>query len=286
MADISNTVIPLIFLIIVIIVIGIVSILLAMSGFNRTSNGLQISCASDQCATNMQSGFKRCPIIGPNGQIVPVLAEAASEVCNSQFACDNPVTPFAVQTDGSTNMFGVCPSINGEKIACPCLRNSQCADYVVSYFATNGGNAYAPNNNPSVVSAFGGQRISFPQVTTSTLSSSGVVSDATPLSFNNPGTNFCAVPAAWLPLSGCGFISSNEVTLADITTCMAGGPTSEPAFAPCNQGVLAFISDDATNFTADNINDTLLSCVRGTACPAGQVNVYDTNLNGIVCKSF
>jgi len=94
------------------------------------------------------------------------------------------------------------------------------------------------------------------------------------------------VPAAWLPLSGCGFISSNEVTLADITTCMAGGPTSEPAFAPCNQGVLAFISDDATNFTADNINDTLLSCVRGTACPAGQVNVYDTNLNGIVCKSF
>lgn len=286
MNDISNTLIPLIFIIVVVIIISLVFYLLAISNFNKVNTGLISQCPPGQCATNIQSGFKRCPTTtsGSSTTESGVTVQLSTEVCNSQFACDNNITPFAVQSDGSTNIFGVCP----ENVPCQCLKNAQCAEYILSVFNSKNGNAYGPNNNPDNVSAFGGQRISFPQTTTSVIQSgssmspSSVVSDQTPLSFNNPGTNFCSIPASWLPFVGCGFITSNQVTLEDIQICMAGGPPgSENSFAVCNQGVLAFVTNDSANI---DINTTQLSCVRGMQCPSGQLNVYDTNLGGIVCK--
>lgn len=273
MNDISDILIPLIFIIVVVIIISVVFYLLALSSFNTVKNGLSIQCAPGQCATNLQSGFKRCP----TGNTDAIIAEASIEVCNSQFACDNPLTPFALQSDGSTNMFGVC-STTGD-VACPCLKQAQCSEYILGLFNTNGGNPYATNNNPNNVSAFGGQRISFPQTTT-TLNGS-IVTDQTPISYNNPGSNFCSIPASWLPFAGCGFITSNQITEEDIILCMNGGPPPGGNFSACNQGVLAFVTNDSSNI---DINSLQLSCVRGEQCPVGKMNIYDTNLNQIVCR--
>jgi hypothetical protein len=192
--DTPDIVIPLIILILFIVFIGWMLYLLVTSGFAQvgadTRATLENTCFAGQCPTDIVTGFKDCP---PSD--VPVAYIPGQQVCNGRHICDNPQTPFALQTDGSTNLYGICEP----ETECPCLNYSQCPQYVRSTFTVSNGNAYT---------GLSGQRILFPQV--NTFSTTNGPSTNPPLQFRDPATTFCSVPLSWLPLSnpGCNFVSS------------------------------------------------------------------------------
>jgi len=281
-----DLVIPLVILIIFIVFIGWMSYLLISSGFQTTSPGNPVSsdkrvetnivCAPGQCATDLQSGFKTCPV----NEIDSITVNPAQAVCNSPFVCDNLLTPYAVQSDQSTNISGVCEP-NTE---CPCLKVSQCADYILSAFTTSNGNPYE---------SLGGQRITFPQ-NSSYVANDGSSTDNPPLQFNNPSITFCAASLAWLPLSnpGCNFVSAangNSMNIEDLILCMGmanPGGCSGVFGNACLQGTLALLSSNPDTVTPENISRSQYACVRGEPCPCGQITIFDTNYGGVVCRNI
>lgn len=278
--DISNTILPLIVLIVLIIFIGWMLYLLVSSGFTSvirtTRQGLTgstgavlLSCNAGQCATDLYTGFKICP--EKEDDIVQI--NPGYQVCNSRYICDNPLTPYAVQSDGSTNIYGICE----HKTECPCVNNFRCARYIQSAFTTNGGNPYQ-----SVTS----QRMSFPQTNTF-VGSNNVISTDPPIQFSDPSTTFCTASLQWLTFAnpGCGFTGTLDAQT--LTVCMGlplacNGVTGNP----CLQGTLAIISNNLERVTTQNLNSLQYGCVSGLPCPCGQVAIYDTNYNGIICRSI
>lgn len=139
---------------------------------------VRIDCSPGQCVTNIYSGIKTCP--SNNEDIMSI--NPSIEVCNSPFVCDNPITPFAVQSDGSTNIDGICPT----GVRCRCVRRQFCAEYVTAYFTAVNGNPYQPISD---------QRITFEQIPYYN-NAAGNFDQTPPLS---PGDNdFCAVPREWV----------------------------------------------------------------------------------------
>jgi hypothetical protein len=282
--DTEDTVIPLIILIIFIVFLGWMMYLLLSSGFQstnpdnpvttdgRTTTNGNIRCNPGQCGTNLLTGIKTCPVGDQALSINP-----AESVCNSRFVCDNPLTPFALQSDGSTNINGVCEP----GIECPCLGVSQCATYILSVFTTGNGNPY---QNPI------GQRLTFPQQT-SYVNAGGVETTTPPIQFQTPSTTFCSVPSSWLPLSGpgCNFIDAstpNSITSDDILICMGmvSGCSGITA-SPCLQGTLALITNDPDSIDTTSMLSSQYGCTSGLPCPCGKLAIYDTNFNNIICKS-
>lgn len=280
--DAPAIILPLIVLIVFIAFIGWMLYLLIISGFKTTSpedpvssdtrTQTNIMCAPGQCATNLQSGFKSCP----TNEQDRIAVNPAQDVCNSPFVCDNPLTPFAVQSDGSTNINGICEP----NTTCPCLRVSQCPEYIISVFTTSNGNPYQ---------TLAGQRITFPQES-SYVSIGGVQTDQPPIQFNNPATTFCAASLSFLPLSnpGCNFTSAadgNSMNLNDLLLCMGSvRGCSGLLGSPCLQGTLAILSNNPDDIVSQNLQQYQYACVRGEPCPCGQVAIFDTNFGGIVCR--
>ena len=243
------------------------------------SNGggvVLVKCGTDQCATNRFNGEKRCPAAGQQ-----IVSNAAMEFCSSANSCTDPTHPYAVQSDQSTNANGLCETGTN----CRCLALPQCPQYIMSGFRTNVGNPYA---------SLQGQRTSFVQFissvpTTDILTQVVTVSNNTPITYNNDGLSFCTIPVEWIARSqpGCGFMQ--KITADAITTCM-GGPLQcdgqLDVFNPCTRGTLAFITNNADSFTAADIEIIPMGCVEGTPCPCGNVAVFDTRAELIVCKKI
>lgn len=224
----------------------------------RLNPKVVIDCPLGQCATNLVNGSKRCPEFPQT----PVQVDPTIEVCNLPYACQNPLTPYALQADGSTNLDGRCP----EGIQCRCLRNPQCADYITSTFVTASGNPYLP---------LAGQQVTFRQ----NLTSEG---------YNNPETTFCSVPIYWLNRStpGCNF--ATNFTYRDIVQCM-GLPRSctvDIKANPCLLGTLAYLPKDGANFGCSDIRTTPVACVQGTSCDCGQIAIWDNQLGQTICRSL
>lgn len=241
-------------------------ILLFSSGFESTTPSNPVSsdirannsftCLPGQCATNLISGIKTCPTTDIEIGINP-----AEEVCNSRYLCDNPLTPFAVQSDGSTNISGICE----DKSECSCLNTITCPNYILSVFTASGGNPYVSTDT---------QRINFPQEN---------VTRITDIS-----RNFCTVPLTWLPIStpGCNFVSDpNQFTYIDLLECM-NLPNTTDLMSPCLNGVLSLISNNPDLLTQDNIINQQFGCTRGTQCPPNELSVFDTNLGTNICKQL
>lgn len=287
----SSIVLPLIVLIVLVVFLGGMLYLLIESKFQSTTpqdpvssdkrTRTTITCEPGQCATDIQSGQKTCP-----PQDVSMVIDPAQSVCNSRFLCDNPLTPYALQSDGSTNLNGICESRVLEsgvevRVECPCLRTYQCPDYVLSVFTTTG--------NP--YQQITGQRITFPQLSSYVAPMRGQV-DTPPIRLDNPATEFCFAPISWLPLSnpGCNFVSApdgNSMSYDDIKLCMGQQQgCSGLQGSPCLQGTLAFVTDAPEELTQTNMVNAQLACVRGEACPCDQVAVFDTNYGGIICQSL
>lgn len=278
-----DLIIPLVILIIFIAFIGYITYLLISSGFKTTSiddpvasdnrSSFTITCATGQCATNIQSGFKTCPASNDSISIDP-----SQFVCNSPNVCDNPLTPYALQSDGSTNINGICEN----NTQCPCLRVSQCPEYILSIFTANNGSPYEQLD---------GQRISFPQESTY-ITINGTLTTTPPIQFNNPATSFCSVPISWLPLAtpGCNFVSAanaNIMDYNDILVCqgLLNGCNGVTA-SPCLQGVLAAITNNPDNLTQANVVTSQFGCVAGESCPCGSIAIFDTNFGNVICRQL
>jgi hypothetical protein len=262
--DGSDLVIPLVILVILVVFFGFLLYLLVSSRFSqsplvtdpsgnisRLNGDTTIPCPPDQCATNLFTGLKRCPPAGEQINSYPSI-----EVCNSPFLCDNPITPYAVLSDGSATSSGVCQ----EGITCPCRRLPTCQSYLASIYQATGGTASQ---------ALAGQRISFTQEAASQV-------NGVPNTYM-PGSQFCTVPLSWLPLAGCNFVPggfTNSMDREALQICMDLGTA-------CRNGTLALITDDSENI---NVATAQYGCVAGKRCPAGQMTVYDTTLGGILCR--
>lgn len=282
--DVSGIFIPLVVLIVFIVFFGIIGYLLLSSNFESTNPANRVAsdprsvnevftCPAGQCATDLFTGLKTCP-----SENVPIIINPMTSVCNSRYVCDNTLTPFAIMSDGSTNLNGVCEP----GVECGCLRYQQCPNYILSAFTVRGGNVYQPIAN---------QRISFPQISTYLSEATGETTTLPPIQYND-STTFCFASLAWLPLStpGCNFYpatQTNSMTIEDVALCqgMINGCTGVVG-NPCLQGVLAIISNDPDNINRNNISTMQFGCVRGEPCPCGKLAVYDTNFGGIICRDI
>jgi hypothetical protein len=254
-------------------------LILISESFSNTKSGqnadsLSQVCPVGSCATNIYTGQKRCPNLNST-----VAANVTDEVCNLAFGCNNVITPYAVQSDGSAIYTGTCEP----NIECPCLSYPRCASYITSLFVNTNGNPYQ-----STV----GQQILFQQVNTYEVPSvPGIsVSDTPPIIIDgNPASSFCTIPINWLPIStpGCNF--TDDILIEDnLLACMGlpndcNGVTANP----CLYGTLAFIPNNPnTIITSTNFSTIPVACVRGTPCPCGQVAVWNNNVGQIICTTL
>ena len=203
---------------------------------------LRINCAPGQCATNIYSGEKRCP----NEQDIVASIDPSIEVCNSPFACENILTPYAIQSDGSTSLTGLCDV----DVQCKCVQRPRCASYITSYFESVNGNPNLPIDS---------QRIVYRQVESyNNLANEYEV--ISPLEYTDPSMQFCKVPYDW--------VAKQRIW-----------PTK------CISGTLVYLPDDPLTFNRDVLEETPLACVRGdgTECDEGYSPFWDTSLNMIRC---
>jgi len=284
----EDVVIPLIMVILIVVFLIYIVIILIHSNWQRTASATTgantqrtssdqaavtlFQCLPQQCAVNLFTGVKRCSTT--TDEIVTVNPDV--EVCSDPFRCSNPLLPYAVQSDGSTDNLGQCQP----GIQCGCLRNPRCPQYVTSYFTRSNGDPYS---DPQ------GQRITFPQVSSYINSNNGQVVNSPPLSYSDPNTSFCAAPVDWLPFAtpGCNFVGTSAMTYQDLEICMSAfNGCNGVTFNPCLQGTLAVITPDSGSINQITVLNQEVACVAAQACDCGEIAIYDTSFGGVVCKTL
>lgn len=284
----EDIIIPLIMVILILIFIIYIIVILIHSRWQRTASATQgnspdrtssdtaavtlFQCLPQQCAVNLSTGLKRCATTA--GEIITT--NPAIEVCSDPFTCSNPVLPYALQSDGSTNNLGQCQS----GIQCGCVRQPRCPQYVTSYFTRSNGDPYS---DPL------GQRITFPQVSGYIDLDSGEVVNSPPLSYTDPNISFCAAPVDWLPFAtpGCNFVGTDTMTYQELQICMgAAKGCNNVTFNPCLQGTLAVITGDPGSINQLSVLNQEVACVAGQACNCGEIAIYDTNFGGVICRTL
>lgn len=215
---------------------------------NGTEEDVVLTCAPGQCITNIFNGLKTCPDQGNKSLVL----DPEKEVCNSPFVCENPRTPFAVQSDGSTRL-NICE----KNVKCRCLQNAQCSTFVTATFSTDLGN---PFQSPDQ------QKFSLQQNTDFENLAMNFTPEP-PFSLKSETRDFCQIPRDWLP-----FIWPSVID-------------EEGNFGTCLKGSIAFVPEDPENFntTEEVLNETLLSCVVGSPCPEGKTPFFDTRVNKLRC---
>ena len=216
-------------------------------------------CPVGNCPTNIFTGIKDCSTRS---------FDPSYQVCNPADSCTSTVTPYSINSDGSSNLNGLC-----SKPSCPCSSQLTCPRYITSMFTTN-----VPINNVPIEQ----QRVQFPQINTYT-TSSGQPSSQPPLAINTPGSTFCTVNSNWLPRAtpGCP-TSSSDMSFEDIQQCMIA--PVEGVYNPCLQGVLSLIVDNPDKVTQNNMKDFLYGCTVGTVCNCQDcISVYSTLTNSQQC---
>jgi len=211
--------------IITLTILVIFSLFLVNAFRNEPPDRGPVYCAASKCATNIFNGVKKCPKSGER-----IIYDPALEVCNSPNSCDNLVTRFAVQSDGSTSLDGTCEM----GVKCRCLTRTQCPNFIVGTFRSDDGNAFQPIDT---------QRISFNQATNYTNLAGNTDIDP-PFQISDPSVEFCGAPLQWLQErrlwpNGClrgtlAFLPTDSNKFVPRTTplgCVRGEPCPEGQMA-------------------------------------------------------
>ena len=219
-------------------------------------------CSPGQCAVDMSTGEKLCPS-GSDRQPYDI----TTQICSNKYSCSASGYGYAVLSDGSTDVFGVCE----EGVACRCVNRPHCSRYVSSIFQTVSGNPYTAANDA--------------QFTQKQASLSQGSIDGPAITSNN--NSFCEIPSAWLfrSVPGCGALPPQLTTFSSLKSCFDSNP--------CLYGTLAYVTDDSDVFDSASLNRIPVACVAGEdgLCENDpldsevfNVPVYDTRYGGIVCK--
>lgn len=198
------------------------------------------TCPVNQCPTNTITGNKRC-----NDQEIRPL-----DVCNPQYSCTSPATPYALRGDGGINTDGLCD----DGIQCPCVATPRCPRYVASIF-----NATTPVKTTN---------LSFTQG-------------------NTPGpitSSYCSLVPDSLLLGPCNYYE--EMTYDNLKSCASldAGCVSDLLSKPCNEGTLALITENPDGVTKDNFKNYTVGCIYTETCPCGQLPIFDTRSNTRICR--
>ena len=288
--NIADIIIPLIVLVFLIIFFIFIICLLSYSNFQATTpenpvisdtrGSLTRECKIGECATNITNGYKICS----DDENQPIRYNPTNEVCNKKYECNNTKTPYAIKADGSTTITGICE----DKVACSCISNPQCPNYILSAFTTINGSLLKSINN---------QRIIFPQANSNT--NNGIITTRNPIQLQNPVLQFCSAPLSYLQYAspGCNAIlakDDNSLSYKDLLDCMGMEKnctgtvyeTSGYKGSPCLQGTLAIITDNPDTLNQSQVNSFLLGCVPGETCPCGTVGVFNTNFGALQCLTI
>lgn len=210
------------------------------------------SCPVGYCATSLQSGGKRCPEAGESLAYV-----AEEEVCNEKYSCSNPLTPYAVNADGSSNISGVCPP----GVACPCRGYLQCPAYITSAFTVSSGSPFG------TLDVLEDEQAAFTQITKPARA---------PITFTDPSRTFCSAPGYWLPRTTPGCTEWDD-TPYGLSKCQ-----SVPGV--CKEGIPALLAEDVEAVNSENFLRYPLACVAGSSCPLGLTALHDTTRGTVVCR--
>lgn len=277
----SDFILPLIsFVLVVIVWMWIMYVFFAGIADNLSVEGTAIPrCNIGECPTYKITGEKKCP------QTLSEQYAWDPEYQNCQPAqyCISP-NGYAVLSDGSTDSRGYCPYVPGsanEREKCRCLPNAYCAQYISAYFRTISGNAYVDTEGENNTYT----QVANPAYNNSTVSNSN---QTLGMQLGNPASDFCTIPINWIysTIPGCSYIPNLS------TEGKTSSPEVENAIKclqsnPCNAGVLSFITDDSSSFTAKDITKTPLACTYGKLCTnSRQISIFDTRLGENVCRSI
>lgn len=241
-----------------ILIVLLTSILIYIIYINITPTQTYLQCNPGFCATNIYNGEKRC-LENSDGSI---LYDPVFEVCNGKYTCENDLTPYALQSDGSTDIMGLCENGN----ICRCLKTYRCPSNIVTMFEEN--------NNILI------------QKSLSYQGNGG--SDF--FEFENPNRNFCAIKSYNLNRispGACIFSNQSSIPIKDLEFCFNNNP--------CILGLLAFYPTDSDNFVLNSLNtDSIynvpIACVSSIGpmknhCQNNSVPVYNKKTGLVECKN-
>jgi len=223
---------------------------------NPPSGGTIIQCSPGQCSTNILTGVKDCPVTADDIKSI----DPVTQVCNSPFTCESDVTPYALQSDGSTNLDGICEP----NVQCRCLSQPQCAYHVTAYFTAQNGNPFQ---------SIQPQRIVFTQTTSGVNANNNFINQP-PYALTSATTQFCAIPNEWL----CR-------TWGSVLDPDTSKPLNE-SLGPCVTGTMAYVPNDPNTFDGTQLATTPLSCVQGEPCSTGLTPVWNNRTYELNCVSI
>lgn len=218
-----------IYLSIILILANFLIISIVMFVNKRTSESTS-KCPVGQCAVNRVTGEKRCPQDDSELNIDRV------EDCTNKFSCDSESVPYAVKSDGSTDLTGACDP----GVPCRCTRTPLCAGYIRSIFQNEANHIIQSVSNPPMI-----------------------ISDVM--------NSYCTLNPQLITSSfpGCDYGDS----LNDFIQCMDKARGCIQGFTgnACLDGELAFITDFPDKIDPKS---TIIGCVAMESCPCGQLNVW------------
>lgn len=228
---------------------------LVMWHFTKDNDQVFEECPVGECPTNMKTGQKRC---SSNPQSI-LLRDIQTETCNPPTSCTNNFTPYAVNSDGSFNVNGIC---DGETV-CRCTATVDCPVFAEVLFQRNS------NSN-----AYLSQDYYFTQV-----AQGSVTTSSGPISIDNLATQSCTINITDTSRLGGGCTSFNNAD--DIYHCVIENP--------CVAGIFSYIPARTRDLRTNPFSiskeglTTPLACIPGVKCVTDYFPVFDWSTGTSIC---
>lgn len=237
----------------VVVIISIIAIIIAIilvsifAVLSYRSRSVEWTCPPGSCPTSTITGEKDCTRSEYN---------PGTEVCVSQYACDNQALPFSVLSNNGTTNDGLCEpgtEYNASGNTCRCVTRPTCPQYTTATFGLSNSRIDQSSYQP-------GQPVTdLCSITIDSLFGVG---------------GYCSVTEDWSTTAG---------KLTDVTRCIQANP--------CLFGQLAYIADPS-ELTINSYHYHPLACVIGRTgydsfgmpLQAGAVTIWDSGWGGVVQK--
>lgn len=217
-------------------------------------------CERGLCPTNRFTGEKRCP----SNENQKLQYDPIFEVCNPSKGCINDATPYAVQSDGSTNLSGVCDIDD-----CRCVNTLTSPSYTQVLFTMVNGDLYSQFPQEQ-------NRVIFTQTPNQYVGQGNNI----PIPYSDPTTQFFEISPSLLNYL-------NPSVCADLYADSPEGDGAKTILEcvtrnPCVTGIMAYVpknSKEYSSFTDDNITGGVpLACVSRVVynSPEGDNTCYKT----------
>jgi hypothetical protein len=225
-----------------------------------------LTCKAGECPTNRFTGEKRCS----KNTVLPLQYDPIYEVCNPPNSCTAFETPYAVQSNGSTNFNGQC-DVSG----CSCITELYTPSFVEVLF--NAQNGTLLSNNPNTQS-----KLTLTQQPNPYVGEGNNV----PIQYTDPSSQFWEVSPGYLSYitpNVCGDLYGDNPTVGNQITLACINRN------PCIVGRMAYLPTDSTafnDFTASNIDTTNLACVPNSVENPQTTNSCQTTTGNFFAPVF